>query len=98
MKAALIRYAQGLAYRLAPKMIRVNAVLPGNVYFEGGIWQWIEENNNELFKQAMALNPTGDCGRVRPRHRVSRQPGVELHRRHQPCDRWCAYQRCAALV
>ncbi len=59
MKAALIHYAQGLAYRLAPKMIRVNAVSPGNVYFEGGIWQWIEENNDELFKQAMALNPTG---------------------------------------
>ncbi len=59
MKAALIHYAQGLAYRLAPKMIRVNAVSPGNVYFEGGIWQWIEENNDDLFKQAMALNPTG---------------------------------------
>ncbi len=59
MKAALIHYAQGLAHRLAPKMIRVNAVSPGNVYFEGGIWQWIEENNDDLFKQAMALNPTG---------------------------------------
>ena len=35
MKAALIHYAQGLAYRLAPKMIRVNAVSPGNVYFRG---------------------------------------------------------------
>jgi 3-oxoacyl-[acyl-carrier protein] reductase len=59
IKAALIHYAQGLAYRLAPKMIRVNAVSPGNVYFEGGIWQWIEQNNAELFKQAMDLNPTG---------------------------------------
>jgi len=58
-KAALVHYAQGLAYRLAGKGIRVNAVSPGNVYFEGGIWAWIEENNPELFKQAMDLNPSG---------------------------------------
>jgi 3-oxoacyl-[acyl-carrier protein] reductase len=58
-KAALIHYAQGLAYRLAPKMIRVNSVSPGNTYFDGGIWQWIESNNPDLFRQALALNPTG---------------------------------------
>jgi 3-oxoacyl-[acyl-carrier protein] reductase len=58
-KAALIHYAQGLAYKLAPKMIRVNSVSPGNTYFDGGIWQWIENNNPELFSQALALNPTG---------------------------------------
>jgi 3-oxoacyl-[acyl-carrier protein] reductase len=58
-KAALVHYAQGLAYRLAGKGIRVNAVSPGNVYFAGGIWAWIEQNNPELFKQALALNPTG---------------------------------------
>jgi 3-oxoacyl-[acyl-carrier protein] reductase len=40
-KAALVHYAQGLAYRLAGKGIRANAVSPGNVYFEGGIWAWI---------------------------------------------------------
>jgi 3-oxoacyl-[acyl-carrier protein] reductase len=58
-KAALIHYAQGLAYRLAPKMIRVNSVSPGNTYFDGGIWQWLEQNNPDFFKQALALNPTG---------------------------------------
>ena len=58
-KAALIHYAQGLAHKLAPKMIRVNSVSPGNTYFDGGIWQWIENNNTDLFKQALALNPTG---------------------------------------
>jgi 3-oxoacyl-[acyl-carrier protein] reductase len=58
-KAALVHYAQGLAYRLAPKNIRANAVSPGNTYFEGGIWQWIEQNNPTLFKQALDLNPTG---------------------------------------
>jgi 3-oxoacyl-[acyl-carrier protein] reductase len=58
-KAALVHYAQGLAYRLAGKGIRANAVSPGNTYFEGGIWQWIENNNPALFKEALALNPTG---------------------------------------
>lgn len=58
-KAALVHYAQGLAHRLAGKGIRVNAVSPGNVYFEGGIWAWIEVNNKELFAQALGLNPTG---------------------------------------
>jgi 3-oxoacyl-[acyl-carrier protein] reductase len=58
-KAALVHYAQGLAYRLAGKGIRANAVSPGNVYFEGGIWAWIEANNPALFKQTMDLNPSG---------------------------------------
>jgi 3-oxoacyl-[acyl-carrier protein] reductase len=58
-KAALIHYAQGLAYKLAGKMIRVNTVSPGNTYFDGGFWQYAENNLPELFKQALALNPTG---------------------------------------
>jgi 3-oxoacyl-[acyl-carrier protein] reductase len=58
-KAALIHYAQGLAYKLAPKMVRVNSVSPGNTYFDGGFWQYAERNLPDLFKQALALNPTG---------------------------------------
>jgi 3-oxoacyl-[acyl-carrier protein] reductase len=58
-KAALVHYAQTLAYKLAPKGIRANVVSPGNVYFEGGIWQWVEQNNADLFKKALSLNPTG---------------------------------------
>lgn len=58
-KAALVHYAQGLAFRLAGKGIRANTVSPGNTYFEGGIWQWIERNDASLFNEALALNPTG---------------------------------------
>ncbi|MEM7523828.1 MAG: SDR family oxidoreductase [Pseudomonadota bacterium] len=58
-KAALVHYTQGLAYKLAPKAIRANAVSPGNVYFEDGIWQQIESGNPELFATALGLNPTG---------------------------------------
>lgn len=59
MKAALIHYAHRLAHKLAGKGIRVNSVSPGNVWFKDGIWNWIEDNNPDLFKQALALNPTG---------------------------------------
>jgi 3-oxoacyl-[acyl-carrier protein] reductase len=58
-KAALIHYMHGLAVKLAPKGIRAVSVSPGNVYFEGGIWQHIEKNMPDLFKTALSLNPTG---------------------------------------
>jgi 3-oxoacyl-[acyl-carrier protein] reductase len=58
-KAALIHYAQGLAYKLAPKRIRVNSVAPGNVYFKGGVWEYVEVNMPDLFRTALSLNPTG---------------------------------------
>lgn len=59
VKAALIHYAQRMAFELAPKMIRVNSVSPGNTYFAGGIWEHVEKNIPDLFSKALALNPTG---------------------------------------
>ncbi|HET6308633.1 MAG TPA: SDR family oxidoreductase [Rhodopila sp.] len=61
-KAALIHYAQGLAFQLAPKNIRANTVSPGNTYFPGGVWEQIEKGNPALFAQSLALNPTGRMG------------------------------------
>lgn len=61
-KAALIHYAKGLSSQLIAKGIRVNAVSPGNTYFEGGIWHNIEHGMPDLFKTAMSLNPTGRMG------------------------------------
>lgn len=58
-KSALIHYTQGLAFQLADKGIRANTVSPGNVFFEGGVWDNIEQNNPELFQHALGLNPTG---------------------------------------
>jgi len=58
-KAAIVHYASGLAFKLAGKGIRANAVSPGNTYFDGGIWQQIETGNPALFAEALALNPTG---------------------------------------
>ncbi|MDR3466821.1 MAG: SDR family NAD(P)-dependent oxidoreductase [Xanthobacteraceae bacterium] len=62
IKAALIHYAKGLSSQLIAKGIRVNAVSPGNTYFEGGIWQNIEQGSPDLYKMAMGLNPTGRMG------------------------------------
>jgi NAD(P)-dependent dehydrogenase (short-subunit alcohol dehydrogenase family) len=61
-KAALIHYAKSLSNQLIAKGIRVNAVSPGNTYFEGGIWQNIERGMPDLYKTAMGLNPTGRMG------------------------------------
>jgi NAD(P)-dependent dehydrogenase (short-subunit alcohol dehydrogenase family) len=58
-KGALIHYSHGLAHKLAPKGIRVNAVSPGNTYFKGGIWNYVEDNMPDLFKSSIAMNPTG---------------------------------------
>ena len=63
MKAALIHYAQGLAFQLAGKGIRANTVSPGNTYFEGGVWHRIERENPSLYAEALSLNPTGRMGR-----------------------------------
>jgi NAD(P)-dependent dehydrogenase (short-subunit alcohol dehydrogenase family) len=61
-KAALIHYAKGLSGQLIGKGIRVNAVSPGNTYFDGGIWQNIEQGMPDLYKTAMSLNPSGRMG------------------------------------
>ena len=58
MKSALVHYTSGLAYQHAGK-VRANTVSPGNTYFDGGVWQNIEQNNPEQFGTALGLNPTG---------------------------------------
>ena len=62
IKAALIHYAKGLSRQLVSKGIRVNAVSPGNTYFDGGIWQNIEKNVPDLFSSTLKVNPTGKFG------------------------------------
>jgi NAD(P)-dependent dehydrogenase (short-subunit alcohol dehydrogenase family) len=62
IKAALVHYTQGLAYRLAPGGIRANTVSPGNTLFEGGSWDNTRRNNPERFAATLALNPRGRLG------------------------------------
>lgn len=59
IKAALIHFAKGLARQYAKAGIRTNVVSPGTVYFKGGVWEMIEKNMPDMFKGAIARNPTG---------------------------------------
>jgi 3-oxoacyl-[acyl-carrier protein] reductase len=59
MKAAQIQFVKGLAYEKAAKHVRVNAVSPGPVYFQGGIWNQIEQSNPEMYKAYLGAIPTG---------------------------------------
>jgi 3-oxoacyl-[acyl-carrier protein] reductase len=59
IKAALIHMAKGLARQYAAKKIRVNVVSPGTVYFEGGVWNMIEQTMPERYRDTLARNPTG---------------------------------------
>ncbi len=61
-KGALIHYAKGLSNQLIAKGIRVNAVSPGNTYFEGGFWQGAERGMPDLFKSVISMNPSGRMG------------------------------------
>lgn len=59
VKAALVPYIKSLARTLAPKNVRANMVSPGNVFFEGGVWDVVRQRNPEMFAQTLARNPTG---------------------------------------
>jgi 3-oxoacyl-[acyl-carrier protein] reductase len=62
MKTAIVGYISGLAFQLAGRGVRANVVSPGNTFFEGGIWNGIQQGDPELFADSLALNPTGRMG------------------------------------
>jgi 3-oxoacyl-[acyl-carrier protein] reductase len=62
-KAAIAQYTKALSRQLAPAGIRVNCVCPGNTYFDGGVWNSIEERDPDHFANAIAANPFGRMAR-----------------------------------
>jgi 3-oxoacyl-[acyl-carrier protein] reductase len=63
-KAAVDRYAHELAWQLAPRAIRVNAVTPGNVVFPGGSWsRRLEEDPAGVAAMLAERVPLGRLGR-----------------------------------
>jgi 3-oxoacyl-[acyl-carrier protein] reductase len=62
MKAALISYSKSLAISLAPKKIRVNAIAPGSIEFEGGVWERVRANNPQRYQDTIARIPWGRMG------------------------------------
>jgi 3-oxoacyl-[acyl-carrier protein] reductase len=61
-KAAIINYTQTQAAALASKRIRVNAIAPGSIYFEGGVWDNARKNNPKLYDRILAGIPSGRYG------------------------------------
>jgi NAD(P)-dependent dehydrogenase (short-subunit alcohol dehydrogenase family) len=62
MKTAIVGYIGGLAFQLAGRGVRANAVSPGNTFFTGGIWDGIKQGSPELYESSLGLNPTGRMG------------------------------------
>lgn len=62
IKAALIVHMNGLSQALGPRGIRVNAISPGPIYFEGGAWAQIEETMKPMYDQAVAGCVLGRMG------------------------------------
>jgi 3-oxoacyl-[acyl-carrier protein] reductase len=61
-KAALISYAKKLAVLHAPQGIRANAIAPGSIEFEGGVWAAIKEGQPEIYEMARSSIPAGRLG------------------------------------
>ncbi|MBI1775149.1 MAG: SDR family oxidoreductase [Proteobacteria bacterium] len=63
VKSALLAYMKHLSHDVAAKGIRVNAVSPGSIYFEGGVWDQRKKNEPERYARMLALNPLGRFGK-----------------------------------
>ncbi len=63
-KAALNNLTQSQALDLAPKRIRVNAILPGSIEFPGGSWEQRRTSDPALYNQVLARVPWGRMGTV----------------------------------
>jgi 3-oxoacyl-[acyl-carrier protein] reductase len=63
VKAGQLAYMKYLSAQCAPKGVRVNAVSPGSIFFEGGVWDRRKRNEPERYERMLRLNPMGRFGR-----------------------------------
>ncbi len=57
MKAALVTYSKQLSQFVGKKGVRVNAVSPGPIYFEGGSWEMIKGTTPKLYEGTINAIP-----------------------------------------
>ena len=61
-KAAMTHYTKTLAKTLVRDGVRVNAVSPGDIIFEGGTWDNLRIGNPKAFASVLKRNPRGSLG------------------------------------
>jgi NAD(P)-dependent dehydrogenase (short-subunit alcohol dehydrogenase family) len=62
-KAALNTYVKGISRPLAKDGVRINAIAPGNILFEGSSWERKEKENTEAVRKMLATDvPLGRFG------------------------------------
>lgn len=62
MKAALNHYTRTQALALAEHRIRVNAIAPGSIEFEDGVWDRVKHDKPEQYAKVLATIPFGRYG------------------------------------
>jgi 3-oxoacyl-[acyl-carrier protein] reductase len=61
VKAAVLPYMKSIAREMAPA-VRANVVSPGQIFFEGGVWDFVKQNRPEQFAEALDRNPMERMG------------------------------------
>ncbi len=64
IKAGLVTYAKQLSQFVGKHGVRVNAVSPGPIYFEGGAWEMIKGTQAKFYDWAIKQIPGGKMGTV----------------------------------
>jgi 3-oxoacyl-[acyl-carrier protein] reductase len=62
MKAALCHYTTSQASALAARRIRVNAIAPGSIEFEGGLWDRCKQEDPARYATVLSRIPFGRYG------------------------------------
>jgi 3-oxoacyl-[acyl-carrier protein] reductase len=62
IKAALNHYTTTQALALAGDRIRVNAIAPGSIEFEGGVWDRVKHEKPDQYAEVLATIPFGRFG------------------------------------
>ncbi|MFC3651061.1 SDR family NAD(P)-dependent oxidoreductase [Dyella humi] len=62
IKAALSHYTTSQALALAPQRVRVNAIAPGSIEFEGGLWDRCKHEDPTRYAAVLSKIPFGRYG------------------------------------